>query len=355
MCRDSPTLRPLQTGSSYSPQTGTSYPIQTGTSYSNQTGSQYSNMYQNQNVIPDQQPQPCPGPEDFQQQIENDPQIAQMIDQIIQSIPENACGVRPPQHRREVIRRPSRCPPRTATIRRRLPSPEGDTVERVTVISQPQDRVNIIIEKPGMPPPCYSQREEQDNPLPPIVTRNVVCVQSRSNCLPNGGGGMQPYDDGSGQQQPVYNYSSAGLGQQPIYNYGTNIMATGVVRTMPSSTYQTQQFGQFQQQPLYSQQYSGIQQQQPLYSQQYSSIQQQQPYVMSNMMSQWPQTSQMRTQQYQQPFATAMPQYQPSYQPIASQQFGQQQFGQLGSNLSQSRIMPQTQMPYQQPQTMFAR
>jgi len=153
-------------------------------------------------------PDPCPGPEEFQQQVENDPNIAQIIDQIVQNIPPNLCGVHPPQHRREQRVVTSNCPPRVANIRRRLPSPGADIVERTTLIRSPQDKINIIIEKPTMPPACVIENTQIDTSMPPRISQQVVCVQPTQRECPTGTIPDQftvasRYQAASGMQQPL--------------------------------------------------------------------------------------------------------------------------------------------------------
>jgi len=146
--------------------------------------------------------QECPSDEDFQREVENDPAINQIIDQVISQIPPEACGVRPPQHRREERVVASTCPPRTAVIRRRLPSPEPDIVERTTIVRAPQDIVNIVIEKPGMPPPCVYETTDYEPEAPPRIQQGVVCVQPSSQCPP-GAVPDEPQWLQKGQRYPI--------------------------------------------------------------------------------------------------------------------------------------------------------
>jgi len=137
-------------------------------------------LFPGQGII--QQDQGCPSDEDFQREVENDPNINDIVDQVIQQIPPDACGVRPPQHRREERVVDSRCPPRTAVIRRRMASPEPDIVERTTIVRAPQDTINIVIEKPGMPPPCVYETTDYEPEAPPRINHGVVCVQPSGQC-----------------------------------------------------------------------------------------------------------------------------------------------------------------------------
>jgi len=126
----------------------------------------------------------CVSDEDFQKEVEKSAEVKKIVEEIINKIPKDACGVHPPQHRKEVVKVNSKCPPRVATIRRRLPSPEPDIVERVTMVKPPQDCINIIIEKPSMPGPCCIDRIEHEPPQRPNIRHNVVCVPPSSKCPP---------------------------------------------------------------------------------------------------------------------------------------------------------------------------
>jgi len=155
----------------------------------------------------------CPTDEDFAREIENDPQLNQVIEQIIARIPPDACGVRPPRTRREERYVNSECPPRTATIRRRLPSPNPDIIERHTIIRSPQDTINIVIEKPGMPPPCVYDKTDYEPESPPRIQHAVVCVQPSSRCPP----GSQPDPSANDDQYRQVPYQQQQMtGQQNI-------------------------------------------------------------------------------------------------------------------------------------------
>ena len=107
----------------------------------------------------------------------NDPQLNQQVEQIVASL----TTVKRPMLRRQVITVPANCPPRVAYIHRRLPTPPPDIVERITVVKPPRDIVNLCIEKPCQPGPCYQSREICGKPRKPLIQPRVVSVQPRSN------------------------------------------------------------------------------------------------------------------------------------------------------------------------------
>jgi len=257
MCRDSPTMLGATTLSSSS-------------RHRNHHSGRHRHSNSNGDCDPDCQPdcEPCPpNGDDFQQECENDPEICAMVDDIIASIPPELCGVRPPSHRREVVHQRSRCPPRVATLRRRMPSPEGDTVERITVIQPPQDHINIIIEKPCMPPPCVSQREEYDNSRPPIIHRNVVCVPPRSNPCPSNGScnpcgtSNSSYGSYGGQQMMQGSAFVQGTRLNNSNNYNNYPMASSYGNNFQQTTYPVvQQWPNAMQAPTTRQQWSNVMQ-----------------------------------------------------------------------------------------------
>jgi len=304
-------------------------------------------------------PDPCSS-EEFQRQVENDPQINQIVDQIVASIPPNACGVRPPTRRREERVIQSNCPPRTAVIRRRLQSPEPDIIERHTVVRGQNDTVNIIIEKPGMPAPCIIEETEEASLAPPRITHRVVCVPAGPpQCPPgsgggNGGGGgayppAQPdYGPGGGRGYiPPTPYQPSGGGdagnwypssQQPGGQYYPYQPSS--TRYYPSSTQRYQLGQQF---PSFSQQYSS----QPMYS---SYTQQYQRYPSSSkyMRSYQPQQQQSYQKQYNVPY-----QQQRSYSPQQQQGYQQQRISTSSSPTSLFSPISRPQPSYNWPQTQI--
>ena len=107
----------------------------------------------------------------------NDPQLQQQIEQIVSSLTE----CRRPMLRRQVITVPANCPARVTCITRRLPTPPPDVIERITVIKPPRDVVNLCIEKPYQPGPCFQQREIIGKSRKPLIQPRIVSVPPRSN------------------------------------------------------------------------------------------------------------------------------------------------------------------------------
>lgn len=124
---------------------------------------------------------PCgsPAPANYCQQNildTNDPQLQQQVDQIVQSLQQ----YKRPVLRRQVITVPSSCPGRVACLTRRLPTPAPDIIERITVVKPPRDVVNLTIEKPTQPGPCFQQREICGKSRKPLIQPRVVSVPPRS-------------------------------------------------------------------------------------------------------------------------------------------------------------------------------
>lgn len=106
----------------------------------------------------------------------NDPQLLQQVDQIVSSLIEN----KRPMLRRQVITVPASTPGRVACITRRLPTPPPDIIERITVVKPPRDVINLCIEKPYQPGPCYQERNICGKPRKPVIQPRVVQVAPRS-------------------------------------------------------------------------------------------------------------------------------------------------------------------------------
>lgn len=121
----------------------------------------------------------------------NDPQLQQQVDQIVQSLQQ----YKRPVLRRQVITVPSSCPGRVACLTRRLPTPAPDIIERITVVKPPRDVVNLTIEKPTQPGPCFQQREICGKSRKPLIQPRVVSVPPRNS-------GCQQQ---SNQSQPAQN------------------------------------------------------------------------------------------------------------------------------------------------------
>jgi hypothetical protein len=126
---------------------------------------QYGQSYSSENldfnnlppVFPQQQQYQYGGygqPQQSQQLDVNDPALQQQIEQIVASLVDN----RRPMFRRQVITVPSQQPGRVACVNRRLPTPPPDVIERITVIKPPRDIINLCIEKPCQPGPCFQEK-----------------------------------------------------------------------------------------------------------------------------------------------------------------------------------------------------
>ncbi|RNA43791.1 hypothetical protein BpHYR1_014728 [Brachionus plicatilis] len=110
----------------------------------------------------------------------NDPRLLQQIDQIIAGLVD----CKRPILRRQVITVPSPCPGRVAYVTRRLPTPPPDIIERITVVKPPRDVVNLCIEKPNQPNPCYQEKNICGKPRKPIIQPRIISVNPRCNPCP---------------------------------------------------------------------------------------------------------------------------------------------------------------------------
>jgi hypothetical protein len=103
---------------------------------------------------------------------------------------------RPGRHRKEVIRCPEQSRGPTRQVRRRLPTPEPDILERVYIQPTGAECIEEITEIPTTPPPRLQERTVVEPAGPPQVIKRVVRVPPRS-----GGGYQQPQPPaGCGQQ-----------------------------------------------------------------------------------------------------------------------------------------------------------
>jgi len=80
---------------------------------------------------------------------------------------------RVPQRRREVVRVPGPAG-QTRQIVKRLPAPQPDVIERVTIVQPQQDIVNVIIERPSTPPPQIIEKRIVERAQAPIVNHRLV-------------------------------------------------------------------------------------------------------------------------------------------------------------------------------------
>ncbi len=85
----------------------------------------------------------------------------------------NDCKVSPPKRNVERIRDPTPAPEVKRCVKR-LPTPPGDTIERIRVVRQPQQIIEKVTEQPRKPPPKTIERTENEPAPPPIVRQSCV-------------------------------------------------------------------------------------------------------------------------------------------------------------------------------------
>ena len=86
---------------------------------------------------------------------------------------------RPPVLRRQVIKVPGPAG-RVQQVVRRIPTPQPDVIEKVFVVKPQRDVVNLLIERPGTPPPQVQERREVEPAHRPVITQQVVRVEPRT-------------------------------------------------------------------------------------------------------------------------------------------------------------------------------
>jgi hypothetical protein len=258
---------------------------------------QYSGQYSSSQAPPAPYGNQCGYPP----QIDlNDPQLLQQVDQIVSSLIEN----KRPMLRRQVITVPASTPGRVACITRRLPTPPPDIIERITVVKPPRDVINLCIEKPYQPGPCYQERNICGKPRKPVIQPRVVQVPPRSApqsqpqqgqcqpCPPSAqiqifagpqsaafsgvASAPQQPTQTLQQQQPTQSYAlpaSSGVPQAPFSgysaapaqpNYNLPQQAPQLPPPQASAAYASAAYQQYQQGPQFSAQFA----QQPQYGQQ---------------------------------------------------------------------------------------
>ena len=89
--------------------------------------------------------------------------------------PKDDCKVSPPRRNVERVRDPTP-PPVVKREVKRLPTPPGDTIERVVVKRQPQQIIERVTEQPRKPPPRVVERVENEPCPPPIIRQSCVFV-----------------------------------------------------------------------------------------------------------------------------------------------------------------------------------
>ena len=93
------------------------------------------------------------------------------------------CKVSPPRRNVERLRDPTPAPIVKREVRR-LPTPCGDTIERVRVTRQPQTIIERVTEQPRKPAPKIIERVEAEPCQPPIIRNTCVFVDPTPRCPP---------------------------------------------------------------------------------------------------------------------------------------------------------------------------
>ncbi|CAF0722049.1 unnamed protein product [Adineta ricciae] len=129
----------------------------------------------------------------------------------------NPCGSapvegprRPGRHQKQVIRLPDQPQGPTRQVRRRLPTPEPDTLERVYIQRVAGEVVEEITEIPTTPPPIVQERTVCEPAGPPKVVKRVIRVPPRGNNCQQAGG----FVGNAGQSANLLSASSYGSVQQ---------------------------------------------------------------------------------------------------------------------------------------------
>jgi len=105
--------------------------------------------------------------------------------------------------RRQVIRLPDQPSGQVRQVRRRLPTPEPDTLERVYVQRTGAEVVEEITEIPTTPPPRVQERTVVEPAGPPQVVKRTIRVPPR-------GGAYGGYQQQQQQQQQGFGYQATG-------------------------------------------------------------------------------------------------------------------------------------------------
>ncbi len=87
----------------------------------------------------------------------------------------NDCKVSPPKRFIERFRDPTPEPIIKRCVKR-LPTPEGDIIERIRITRRPLVIIERVIEQPRKPPPKIIERIEHEPPPPPIIRNTCVFV-----------------------------------------------------------------------------------------------------------------------------------------------------------------------------------
>jgi hypothetical protein len=94
---------------------------------------------------------------------------------------KNDCKVSPPRKILDQIREPTPEPVIKRCVKR-LPTPQGDIIERIRITRRPMVVIERIIEQPRKPPPKIIERCEMEPAPPPIIRESCVFVDPRPRC-----------------------------------------------------------------------------------------------------------------------------------------------------------------------------
>ncbi|UJR21558.1 hypothetical protein I4U23_024642 [Adineta vaga] len=122
---------------------------------------------------------------------------------------------RPGRHQKQVIRLPDQAQGATRQVRRRLPTPEPDTLERVYIQRVGGEVIEEITEIPTTPPPRVQERTVTEPAGPPRVVKRTIRVPPRGgDCQQSGG-----FSGNVGQSNNLLSAGSYGSVQQASGNF----------------------------------------------------------------------------------------------------------------------------------------
>ena len=148
---------------------------------------------------------------------------------------------RAPVLRRQVIKVPGPAG-RVQQVVRRIPTPQPDVIEKVYVVKPQRDVVNLVIERPGTPPPQIKETREVEPAHRPVITQQVVKVAPRTQIQPQPQqvyaaapiaapvqyGGYAPYPSGA------YSYSTAAYSAYGAPDAGYGYPGGGAYNSYPA-------------------------------------------------------------------------------------------------------------------------
>ncbi|CAF1030547.1 unnamed protein product [Rotaria sordida] len=118
--------------------------------------------------------------------------------------------------RQEVIRLPEQHQGQVRQVRRRLPTPEPDTLERVYIQRTGGEIIEEITEVPTTPPPVVKERNVVEPAGPPQVFKRVIRVPPRGGAY---GGHFQPQGANVQYSDNLLNAGGYNAAQQVTHGY----------------------------------------------------------------------------------------------------------------------------------------